>query len=110
MNLGVAGVTDEEEDALERRLKTAMLDAAEVFDSWRIIPRLVLFLYGYWMVHLTDWIVRWYEGLPSQERTAEVTAFVTIVLPGVFGLAVYVYKIYSQGGRDWDAGKDPDGT
>lgn len=83
-------------------MKTILLHTAEVIDSWRIFPRLVLILYGYWMAHLTDWIVHWYEHLPTIERTAEVTAFVTIVLPGVFGLACYVFKVYSAGGRDWD--------
>jgi hypothetical protein len=106
MNLDVKDVTDPGQ-AFGVRCKTAWLDAAEIFDSWRIIPRVILFLYGFWMVRLTDWLVRWYEKLPAAERTAQVTAFVTIVLPGVFGLAVYVYKIYSAGGRDWD--KPPDG-
>jgi hypothetical protein len=78
------------------------MDFAEVFDTLRVIPRLVLFLYGFWMVRITDWLVRWYEKLPAAERTTQVTAFVTVVLPGVFGIAAYVYKIYSDGGRAWD--------
>lgn len=87
--------------------KDGALRLAEVFDSWRVVPRVVLILYGYWMAHLTDWIVRWYEKLPAAERTPEVTAFVTIVLPGVFGLAIWVYRIYANTARDWTATKDP---
>lgn len=83
------------------KCKQAWLDFAEVFDTLRVIPRAILFLYGYWMVNVTDWLVRWYEKLPAIERTSQVTAFVTIVLPGIFGLAVWVYKIYSDGGRAW---------
>lgn len=84
------------------KCKAAWMDFAEVFDTLRVIPRLILFLYGFWMVRITDWLVRWYERLPAVERTTQVTAFVTVVLPGVFGLAVWVYRIYSEGGRSWD--------
>lgn len=84
------------------KCKTAWLDFAEVFDTLRVIPRVILFGYCAWMIRITDWLVKWYEGLPTAERTGQVTAFVTIVLPGVFGLAVWVYKIYSEGGRSWD--------
>lgn len=84
------------------KCKAAWLDFAEVFDTLRVVPRVILFGYAYWMIRLTDWLVRWYEGLPAAERTGQVTAFVTIVLPGVFGLAVWVYKIYAEGGRAWD--------
>lgn len=80
-----------------------LLRAAEVFDSWRIVPRIILFSYAYWMARVTDWIVRWYERLPSAERTGQVTAFVTVVLPGIFGLACWVFKVYSDNGRDWAA-------
>ena len=74
-----------------------------MFDTLRIVPRLILFGYAYWMVCvLTDWIVTWYEKLPAAERTAQVTAFVAIALPGVYGLGVWVYRIYSDGGRAWD--------
>lgn len=86
------------------RCKQVWLDAAEVIDSLRVVPRVVLFAYGYWMIHLTDSIVQWYVKLPAVERTAQVTAFVTVVLPGVFGLSCWVFKVYSGGGRNWDAG------
>jgi hypothetical protein len=83
------------------KCKAAWLDAAEVFDTWRIVPRIVLAVYGVWMIRLTDWMVKWYENLPSSERTVQVTAFVTVVLPGVYGIGAWVYRIYSDGGRDW---------
>ena len=76
----------------------------------RVFPRIVLLTYGYWMAFLTNRIVWWYMRLPAGERTAQVTAFVTIVLPGVFGLAVWVFKIYSAGGRDWDQKPTPPHT
>jgi hypothetical protein len=84
------------------KCKQAWLDVAEVIDTLRVVPRIVLFGYAWWAGAVTDWLVKWYERLPSAERTNQVTAFVTIVLPGVFGLAVWVYKIYADGGRAWD--------
>lgn len=84
------------------KCKAAWLDVAEVIDTLRVVPRIVLFVYAYWTGMVTDWLIRWYERLPANERTNQVTAFITIVLPGIFGLAVWVYKIYSDGGRAWD--------
>ena len=46
---------------------------------------------------------KWYQRLPAVERTGQVTAFITVVLPGIFGLAVYVYKVYADGGRSWES-------
>ena len=87
--------------------KAGALAIAEAVDASRLFPRLVLIGYGWWAGRITDWLVRWYEHLPKDERTPEVTAFVTIVLPGVFGLAIWVYRIYANTGRDWTAAKDP---
>lgn len=84
------------------RCKAIWMDVAEVIDTLRLIPRAVLGFYGFWMAEVTNWLVKWYMRLPAAERTAEVTAFVTIVLPGIFGLAIWVYRIYAQGGRQWD--------
>lgn len=85
------------------KCKAAWMDAAEVIDTLRVVPRIVLFGYAWWAGAVTNWLVKWYEHLPAAERTNQVTAFVTIVLPGIFALATWVYKIYSDGGRAWDA-------
>jgi hypothetical protein len=87
--------------------KRRWIDFAEVFDTLRIVPRAILFLYGGWMVRLTYQVMRWYEQLPAVERTGQVTTVISVVIPGVFGLAVWVYKIYSAGGRDWDQREPP---
>jgi len=84
-------------------MKRNLLHAAEVFDSWRVVPRFVLIAYLVWVMRLTDWIVHWYEKLPAAERTIIVTGFVTVVLPGVYGLFVWIFKVYSDNGRDWNA-------
>lgn len=88
-------------------MTTRCLRIAEAVDSLRIFPRIVLAAYGYWTAHVTEQIVKWYLHLPPAERTAQVTAFVTVVLPGIFGLSCWVFKVYSVGGRDWDAQNKP---
>jgi hypothetical protein len=85
--------------------KQLWLDIAEIIDSWRIFPRfMVIAVYG-WIAWFTDWFVRWYEKLPAADRTTEVTAVFGIVIPAVFGLAVWVSKMYLDGGRKWDKEK-----
>lgn len=107
MNLEVAGDTQAGSKlGAAWRCKQMWLDFAEVFDTLRIVPRAILFIYGYWMIRVVDWTLHWYFAIPPLERTTQVTAVITVIIPGIFGLAVWVFKIYTAGGRDWDA-KDP---
>jgi hypothetical protein len=40
-------------------VKQHWLDAAEVFDAWRVAPRIVLFGYCAWLVEVIDRILTW---------------------------------------------------
>jgi hypothetical protein len=82
-------------------LKQRFLDIAEVTDALRIFPRLVIGYYGYWIAFVIDGMLKWYFGLLPEARSAEVTAVFGIVIPGVLGLAVWLYKLYGAGGRNW---------
>ena len=82
------------------------MDLAEVIDALRIFPRVMVGAYGMWVAWFTDWFVRWYEHLAPAERTTEVTAVFGIVLPAITGLASWVFKMYLDGGRDWDKQKE----
>ena len=82
--------------------KRKCLDFAEVFDSWRIVPRIVLFSFlgiDYWLV-INSWL--WYQHLLPVDRTMSVAAYSGGLTTALGGLAALVYKIYSGGGRDWN--------
>ena len=83
--------------------KQRCLDAAEVFDSWRIVPRILLFGYCWWVAHVTDQSLSWYQHIPASERGIESAGLVGAIITAVTGMAVWVFKIYTDGGRDWDA-------
>ena len=82
--------------------KTALLDGAECFDAWRVVPRLVLAGYSAWLVYVVDLILVWYQSLPAGDRGVEASGMATFVITAVTGIGVTVYKIYAGGGRAWD--------
>lgn len=77
------------------------MEIAELVDTFRVFPRLFLLVYLFWIIRLTDKMVTWFTKLPAPERTVIVTSFVSIVSTGVFGLFIWIYKVYSDNGRDW---------
>lgn len=80
-----------------------LMQLAEIIDTFRVFPRLFVLIYLFWIMRLTDWMVRWFMRLPASERTIIVTSFVSIVTTGIFGLFIWIYKVYSDGGRDWSS-------
>lgn len=77
------------------------LKLAEVFDAWRVIPRLTLGAYGAWLYAVTHDILLWYFTLPSVERTLEATSLAGAVITAVSGMVGWVFKVYVEGGRNW---------
>jgi glucose dehydrogenase len=86
--------------------KARWLAAAEVFDSWRVVPRLIVFIYLGLLLWITVYFSCNYFALPPPERGAAVTAFASVVLTASYGAFPFVVKIYMDNGRDWDARKD----
>lgn len=74
--------------------KRRFLDVAEIVDSLRTFPRLIMILFAYLV--WDTW--RWYTHLPLSARTADTTTFTG----AVFGMATIAASLYLQGGRDWD--------
>lgn len=82
--------------------KSAWISIAEVIDSLRVFPRTLAITYWCFTGWATAYVTIWYAHLAAVERTVEVTAFYSMMMGGLFGLAAYVFKVYSDGGRDWD--------
>ena len=84
--------------------KQAWLDACEVFDSARVIPRLAV-AWFFWLVTIVIFkVLNWYLHLtPADEKTIGDGAVVIGVISAVTGMSGVVLKIYVSGGRDWDS-------
>lgn len=87
--------------------KSEHLDTAEIFDSWRVVPRVIVLVYLTLLVWVTVYFSLSYFALPAVERTTQVTAFVSVVLTTAYGAFPFIVKIYGAGGRDWDAANRP---
>ena len=81
--------------------KIKWLNVAEVFDAYRVIPRVILIaVLAFAGFYIYD-ISIWYMGLPAVERTAEVSAFAGVTIPALFGLAGKMIDWYLKTGRSW---------
>lgn len=85
--------------------KQLWLDIAEIIDAWRVVPRVLLFAYCTWVWHVVAEILAWYQALPAVERSMEASGMAAAVITAVTGLSAWVFKVYSAGGRDWQAGE-----
>lgn len=80
---------------------------AEVFDSWRVIPRVFFAACFTWVVWLTHTLVVWYTHLPKDERGFEASGFGAVVLSAAFAFLKLVFDTYSRHGRDWNDAPAP---
>jgi len=86
--------------------KRSLLDAAEIFDSWRVVPRIIIGTFLLVFSWAVVYSLQRYFGLPAAERTVAVTAFVSVVLTALTTALPFIVKIYTDNGRDWNAAKD----
>jgi hypothetical protein len=86
--------------------KTKWLDWAEIFDSWRLVPRTILYAFGAWTIYIADRTLFWYFHLPLAERTVQDAGLVTGVITAVTSIFGLCIKFYNTSGRDWDK-RDP---
>jgi len=82
--------------------KQLLLHWAEMVDSFRIFPRLVLIAYGVYVYQVTFFILTWYSQQPATARGTEESAVVIAVIGAVTGFSPWIFKIYSSNGRNWD--------
>lgn len=103
MNLIVDRVEDVIEERVGRVLKAKQIwmDWAEIIDSYRLVPRAILFLLAHMVVSLDTTLVYWYIHLPPGQRTgadAGAVGSLVTVLSTLFGAAL---KFYVDNGRKW---------
>jgi hypothetical protein len=91
-------------------MKQWFLDVAEVIDALRIIPRLALIWYGWFTTVVFYEVLRWYTSLnAAQEKTVADGGVIVGVFTAVTAVGGYVFRSYTEGGRDWSKQRDPDG-
>lgn len=88
--------------------KRALLDAAEVFDSWRVVPRIIVGVY----LGVFSWAVVYFSiqffHVPAIERSVALTTFASVVLGALTTALPFIVKIYTDNGRDWNKCQLPD--
>jgi len=83
---------------MNRRL---WLQAAEVFDTWRVVPRMMLFGYAWFVYAVTMKLLDWYINQPAVARGVEESAMVAAIFTAVTGFSPWIFKIYVENGRNW---------
>ncbi len=83
--------------------KEVWLRWAELIDSYRIFPRLVLIGYGYYVYQVTFFVLEWYSRQPASARGTEESVVVGVVVTAVTGFAPMIYRIYADTSRDWNS-------
>lgn len=81
--------------------KLHLLDLAEVFDSWRVVPRLLLGCYCLFIYRVTFYVLDWYTHQPAVARGPEESALVGVIMTALTGFSPWVFKIYVDSGRAW---------
>lgn len=82
--------------------KQIWLHWAEVFDSWRVYPRIIIgssFIAAYMAIYQ---FMRWYMHLPAAERGYEESGAMVGVVLALVGLCKYLWDTYAKTGRDWN--------
>jgi len=81
--------------------KQCLLDAAELFDAWRVVPRVLLFADAAVSLSILIKITWWYCALRSVDRTSTDAIVIGILVPSVAGLFTAAFKFYIDTGRNW---------
>lgn len=83
--------------------KQRFLDVAEAIDSFRVIPRMLLFAYCGVAYHWINGVLDWYMRLPLASQNLQNAGLITGVSAILTGFGTFVFSIYSSNGRDWNA-------
>ena len=72
-------------------MKQRLLDIAELIDSFRVVPRIILLCYGYMVYDIT----MWFKILENPSSSQSM--FISVV----YGAAAGIFGLYSKSGREW---------
>jgi hypothetical protein len=102
VNIEVIGVDDFETRVVKQLVsKQLWLDAAEVFDAWRVFPRSLLASFATMSIHISYTLAYWYMHLPSAERTEHDAIAVGSIITVLTTLLGVFTKFYMDTGRKW---------
>ena len=85
--------------------KTRCLNLAECVDAWRVIPRIMVLAYMWFVYETTDRLLSWYMVLPAAERTLENGGFAASIFTVLTGLGTMFVNTYLKSGRKWNGSK-----
>lgn len=83
--------------------KDLWLQVAEAIDTFRVFPRMLIMGYAYFVWSVTFYVLKWYATQPAEGRGPEESAVVGVVITAVTGFAPWLFRIYSENGRDWNS-------
>ena len=92
---------------MEQDAKDKWLRRAEVIDSLRLFPRLIVgasFVYTSWLV---GQMLFWYFNQPAWARGAEESTMIGATCTTLTGLFYKLWQDYSSKGRDWNNAPPP---
>jgi hypothetical protein len=79
--------------------KQRWIDLAEVIDALRVFPKIILILVLGFCSWYIFYITGYYFGL--EKHTAEITAFISVTVPSITGIATLMINKYFDTGRKW---------
>lgn len=80
-----------------RRFIIKAMQMAELIDAYRVVPRLIVALYGYMLYNITSWFMMLED--PSQAQAT----FISVV----YGASAGIFAFYANTGRKWDEFSGP---
>ena len=81
--------------------KQLLLDWAETFDAWRVVPRTVLYSMGILTWRTVTKVVDWFIHLPATERSYEEAGAAVLIITAVTTVFKYALDSYMITGRQW---------
>lgn len=83
--------------------KQAFLHWAEVFDSWRVVPRFFLLAWTIFTMDVGYRTLQWFFNQPANSRGFEEASVVVGVFTAALGMVKLIFDRYSMAGRDWNS-------